>query len=187
MASNRGRYATWAKNLVPEGYTVQRKDGRYYLYVDRDLPGGPRSAGDGESVGEIMPDGIRWKHSIKDANFVIYEFGFTKACLDICPNDWKRYCGEKWLAHLHAAIRTKSPSSYELVDKVLDETLNGKLQAKRLDVYLKQIGTCLQELWENLHDVQMIYYPDTGERIVNQLSPAQLAYSEKYRINLKEM
>ena len=70
-------------------------------------------------IGLITPEGVIYSHKkkISVANVEVWEYGFSKAMLDLCPPDWKKPLGNDWKDVLTIMIKKWSPTTYLGKDK----------------------------------------------------------------------
>ena len=65
-------------------------------------------------IGVITPEGViqsnKRKVSLTDAE--VWEYGFSKAVWELCPDDWKKPLGDDWQDVLSIILLKQSPTSY---------------------------------------------------------------------------
>lgn len=112
----------------------------------------------------------------------VYEYGFSKAVLDLCPKSWKDKVGRKWKAVLIEIIVGQSPCSY----------LQQERNAKGVRVSIgnhrrslqKKIGISLDELSKMLGN---IFWIRSGINGISSLSDAQKKFCQDHHICLEVM
>ena len=65
-------------------------------------------------IGVITPEGViqsnKRKVSLTDAE--VWEYGFSKAVWELCPDDWKKPLGDDWQDVLSIILLKQSKTSY---------------------------------------------------------------------------
>lgn len=65
-------------------------------------------------IGIITPEGVIQSNnrmvSLTDAE--VWEYGFSKAVWELCPDDWKKPLGDDWEDVLSIILLKQSPTSY---------------------------------------------------------------------------
>ena len=181
---NRGRFPKWVKQQIPDGHKAERRDDTFYLLRLCDAEGNPLQTP--ERIGVIQPDGIQYlkKKVLTFRNVKVWEYGFSKACLDLCTEQWETACGTQWLDLLRAIVHTRSPDSCLVRGEELRDSINTKLQAKRFDIHLKAADTSLTELWDKLHDILLIHDIGKDEEMLTTPTAEQLAFCQLKKIHL---
>lgn len=185
--TNRGRFPGWVKNYIPPGHKAERRDNTYYLLRLEDDEGNPLQTP--ERIGVILPDGIQYlkKEVLTFRNGEIWEYGFSKACLDLCTEQWKTNNGGQWPETLRMVVNTRSPHSYLVQGRKVDSTINAKLQAKRFNMHLKASSTNLDELWEKLHTISLIHDAESDKKwLMPTPTTEQLEFCQLKKIQLGE-
>ena len=94
------RYPDWVQKYRTRGKTVKKKGDAYYLYkrTSRRVPGKKYPQPVDTYIGIITPDGIveSKKKKICLTDIEVWEYGFSKAIMDLCPEGWKRPLGDDW-------------------------------------------------------------------------------------------
>lgn len=184
--TKRGRYPNWVKNQVPEGHEARREKDDYVLYrLVKDTDDEGKTTEVAIRVGIICPEGIKSDTPLTFINMVMFEYGFSKACFDLCPDRWKKVHGSAWRDMLLVVISAWSKHSYALADKIVADSTNAKLQSMRFNIFLQETGVSLDELWQTLHEVSMVYFPDRDERYLTTPTKEQLLFCQAHKIELE--
>lgn len=94
------KYPDWVQKYRTQGKTVKRKGDAYYLYkrTSKRVPGKKYPQPVDTYIGIITPDGIveSKKKKISLTDIEVWEYGFSKAVMDLCPEGWKQPLGNDW-------------------------------------------------------------------------------------------
>ena len=111
------KYPDWVQKYRITGTTVKKRGDSYYLYkrtsrrVKREKVS---AAGLNTYIGVITPEGViqsnKRKVDLTDAE--VWEYGFSKAVWELCPDDWKKPLGDDWQDVLSIILLKQSPTSY---------------------------------------------------------------------------
>ena len=65
-------------------------------------------------IGVITPEGVIQsnKRKVSLTNAEVWEYGFSKAVWELCPDDWKKPLGNDWQDVLSIILLKQSPTSY---------------------------------------------------------------------------
>ena len=116
-------YPDWVQAYRVRGTTVKKKGDSYYLYkrTSKRVPGKKYPQPVDTYIGVITPDGIvEGKKKLSLSDIEIWEYGYSKAVWDLCPDSWKKPLGSDWEDVLKLIILKWSPTSYlgrEVVQK----------------------------------------------------------------------
>ena len=109
-------YPEWVQKYRERGTTIKKKGDAYYLYkrTSKRVPGKKYPQPVDTYVGIITPDGVirTQRKRVKLTDIEIWEFGFSNALWQLCPQGWKEPLGEEWDEVLRALILRWSPQSY---------------------------------------------------------------------------
>lgn len=109
-------YPDWVQAYRTRGKTVKKKGDSYYLYkrTSKRVPGKKYPQPVDTYIGIITPEGIVTsnKKKITLTEIEVWEFGFSKAVWDLCPEGWKKPLGDKWEDILKIILSEWSPQSY---------------------------------------------------------------------------
>ena len=191
MPRTEKKYPEWVQAQRRVGTTVKEKGGNYYLYkrTSRRVPGKKYPQPVDTYIGIITPDGVvetkRRKVTVTDIE--VYEYGFSEAVLQTCPESWKKAIGEDWEEYLWTIIKGHSPSTYLSREKTVKAPEafhhNYAVQTASLNRRMKQeAGTDLKELME-LQNIYLIYLEK--EPVVSHISPEQKELLERHMIRLE--
>lgn len=110
------KYPEWVQKHRVKGTTVKKKGDSYYLYkrTSRRVKGKKYPQPVDTYIGIITPEGViqsnKRKVSLTDAE--VWEYGFSKAVWELCPDDWKKPLGDDWEDVLSIILLRQSPTSY---------------------------------------------------------------------------
>ena len=94
------KYPDWVQKYRTRGKTVKKKGDAYYLYkrTSKRVPGKKYPQPVDTYIGIITPDGVveSDKKKISLTDIEVWEYGFSKAILDLCPEGWKKPLGDDW-------------------------------------------------------------------------------------------
>ena len=108
-------YPDWVQAYRARGTTVKKKGDSYYLYkrTSKRVPGKKYPQPVDTYIGVITPDGIvKGKKKLSLTDIEVWEYGYSKAVLDLCPDSWKKPLGGDWEDVLRLIILKWSPTSY---------------------------------------------------------------------------
>ena len=116
MPKTEKTYPEWVQKYRTRGMTVKKKGDAYYLYkrTSKRVPGKKYPQPVDTYVGIITPEGIleSKKKKVEISNVEVWEYGFSKAILDLCPEGWKKPLGDEWEDVLRLIICGWSDASY---------------------------------------------------------------------------
>lgn len=156
------KYPDWVQKYRVKGTTVKKKGDAYYLYkrTSRRVKGKKYPQPVDTYIGVITRDGViesqKRKVSLTDAE--VWEYGFSKAVWELCPDDWKKPLGDDWEDVLSIILLKQSPTSYiqrnRMIKKESDFRYQFAAQTASLSrrIY-KKCGVGL----EGLHNLETIY------------------------------
>ena len=190
MPRTERKYPEWVQQQRKVGTTVKERDGKYYLYkrTSRRVPGKKYPQPVDTYIGVITPEGViestRRKVSVTDIE--VYEYGFSEAVMQICPESWKRAIGQDWEDYLKIIITEHSKGSYlkkrEIIKKKEEFRHSYGAQVASLNRRMKkELGTDLQGL-SALKDIYLIYL-DKGP-VVSRITDTHREFMERYGIRL---
>ena len=192
MPRTEKKYPEWVQQQRRPGTTVKERDGKYYLYkrTSRRVPGKKYPQPVDTYIGVITPDGViestRRKVSVTDIE--VYEYGFSEAVMQICPESWKSAIGQAWEDYLKIIITENSKESYlkkgEIIKKKEDFRHSYGAQVASLNRRMKnELGIDLQGL-SVLKDIYLIYL-DKGP-VVSRICDTHREFMERYGIRLEK-
>lgn len=116
MPATEKKYPDWVQKYRTRGKTVKKKGNAYYLYkrTSKRVPGKKYPQPVDTYVGIITPDGVieSDKKKISLTDIEVWEYGFSKAILDLCPEGWKKPLGDDWEDILKIIICSWSERSW---------------------------------------------------------------------------
>lgn len=177
-------YPDWVQAYRTKGMTVKMKGDSYYLYkrTSRRVPGKKYPQPVDTYVGIITPEGVvktnRKRVTLTDIE--VYEYGYSRAVWELCPESWKKPLGEDWEEVLKIILKKQSPQSYLCRDGVKEEKefryqLPAQTASLSRRIY-KAYGVNLEELEELKTIYQLII---DGKEVLSKISPGQKELIEK--------
>lgn len=113
-------YPQWVKQFRIKGTAIKKVGNQYYIYkhTSKHVPGKKWPQAVDHYLGVVTPDGIVYKNKKKVSleNIDVYEYGFSSALIQLCPQSWKDDLGEDWYGVLMMIISCYSDNSYYLRD-----------------------------------------------------------------------
>lgn len=191
MPRTEKKYPEWVQKQRGVGMTVKEKGGNYYLYkrTSKRVQGKKYPQPVDTYIGVITPDGIirSTRRIVRVTDIEVYEFGFTEALTQICPESWKKAVGDDWEEYLRVIIREHSPGTYLLKENTIktkdDFRYNYGAQIASLNRRLRlESETDLKELLL-LNDIYLIYL-EKGP-VVSRISQEQKIFLERHGIRLE--
>ena len=120
MPRTEKKYPDWVQAYRSKGMTVKKKGNSFYLYkrTSRRVPGKKYPQPVDTDVGIITPEGVIKTHRKKVtlSDIEVWEYGFSFAMWELCPQGWKDAVGEEWEDVLKTIIIEMSPESYFKAD-----------------------------------------------------------------------
>ncbi len=140
-------------------------------------------------IGVITPEGViqsnKRKVSLTDAE--VWEYGFSKAVWELCPDDWKKPLGDDWQDVLSIILLKQSPTSYIQKTRVMKKESDFRYQfaaqtaSLSRRIYKKQ-GIGLEEL----HQLETIYLVCLDKtEIISKVNEGQRRLLEKIQVALE--
>lgn len=177
-------YPDWVKQFRQKGTAVKKVGSSYYLYrhSSKRVPGKKYPQASDEYIGRITPEGVIQKNkkklSIEEIH--VYEYGFSKAVWQSCPETWKKPLKNDWENVLLWIIGTHSPNSYLLRDtKPVRTRRNLALQEEKLS---QMLPYPLSDL-EVLAGIFLICFPE--REAISHVSPQHRALLERLGLLLE--
>lgn len=171
-------YPDWVQAYRTRGKTVKKKGNSYYLYkrTSKRVPGKKYPQPVDTYIGIITPEGIVTsnKKKVTLTEIEVWEFGFSKAVWDLCPEGWKKPLGDEWEDILKIILSEWSPQSYFCrggLKKREEFRCQFNAQASSLNRRIfKEHGVGIKEL-ESLKSVYLVIMGK--EKVVSKLWPQQ--------------
>ena len=137
----------------------------------------------------ITPEGViqsnKRKVDLTDAE--VWEYGFSKAVWELCPDDWKKPLGDDWQDVLSIILLKQSPTSYIQKTRVMKKESDFRYQfaaqtaSLSRRIYKKQ-GIGLEEL----HQLETIYLVCLDKtEIISKVNEGQRRLLEKIQVALE--
>jgi len=137
----------------------------------------------------ITPEGViqsnKRKVDLTDAE--VWEYGFSKAVWELCPDDWKKPLGDDWQDVLSIILLKQSPTSYiqktRMMKKESDFRYQFAAQTASLSrrIYKKR-GISLEEL-RQLGTIYLVCLDKT--EIISKINEEQQGLLEKIQVALE--
>lgn len=109
-------YPEWVQMHRTKGTTVKKKGDAYYLYkrTSKRVPGKKYPQPVDTYIGIITPDGVvkTQKKKLVLSDIEVWEYGYSKAIWELCPQGWKDAIGDEWVDVLKTLIIKWSPRTY---------------------------------------------------------------------------
>ena len=109
-------YPDWVQVHRTRGTTVKKKGDAYYLYkrTSKRVPGKKYPQPVDTYIGIITPEGVVQsnKKKVSLTDIEVWEYGYSKAVWELCPDDWKKPLGKDWEDILKIIISKWSPQTY---------------------------------------------------------------------------
>ena len=183
-------YPEWVQEYRTRGMTVKMKGGAYYLYkrTSKRVPGKKYPQPVDTYVGIITPEGVvkTNKKKVTLTDVEVYEYGFSKAILELCPQGWKKPLGDDWFEVLKIILRKKSPESYLCSGEIRNEKdFNYQFPAQAASLsrrIYKSYGVGFEEL-EPLKTIYKVVM-DNGVAI-SRINESQKELIEKLGIHME--
>lgn len=183
-------YPEWVQMQRTKGTTVKKVRGIYYLYkrTSKRVPGKKYPQPVDTYIGIITPDGIieKKKTMLATDTVIVKEYGFSKAVLELCPQEWKNAMGADWEDKLDFLITYWSPESYLTKEKDIKSAeelrFNIASQAGNLSrkIY-KKCGVGIEKL-KKLQGIYLVYIEK--QAIVSCIYEEQQKILDQIKIDL---
>ena len=178
------KYPEWVQKYRTRGTTVQKKGDAYYLYrrTSKRVPGKKYPQPVDTYIGIITPEGLieSNKKKITLTDIEVWEYGFTKAIMDLCPEGWKKPLGDDWEEVLRIIICDWSVRSWlnkEGVRNKNDFRYQFNAQAASLS---RRIYKEHKLEVKDLYPLKDIYLVIMGrERVISKIEPEQQAIIDR--------
>lgn len=172
------KYPDWVQEYRTQGMTVKKKGDAYYLYqrTSKRVPGKKYPQPVDTYIGIITPDGIikSDKKKISMTDIEVWEYGFSKAIMDLCPEGWKKPLGDDWEDILRIIICDWSERSWlkkEGIKNKNDFRCQFNAQAASLS---RRISKEYEIEVKNLYPLKDIYLVIMGkEKAISKIDPQQ--------------
>lgn len=184
-------YPEWVQAQRQKGTTIKKKGDSYYLYkrTSKRVPGKKYPQPVDTYIGLITPDGlVESNRKILSVNDVeVYEFGFSRAVEQLCPEDWKRPLGSKWSAVLDYIISRESSETYIKKERTIQTALDEHVQyAAQKGMLIKRMMNAYKINLDRLKPLLTVYlvYID-GKKIVSRISEEQQILIDSLGIDME--
>ena len=185
------KYPEWVQKHRARGTTVKKKGDTYYLYkrTSRRVPGKKYPQPVDTYIGVITPQGVvpsnKKKVTLSDAE--VWEYGFSKALWELCPDGWKKPLGKDWEDVLSIITLKWSPRSY------IQRAGNIKKETDFLYQFGAQMASLSRRIYkewgvgiEELHRLDSIYLVLLGKHeVISKISGEQKELLGKIRVSLE--
>lgn len=184
------KYPEWVQKHRSKGTTVKKKGDTYYLYkrTSRRVQGKKYPQPVDTYIGVITPEGVvpsnKKKVVLSDAE--VWEYGFSKALWELCPEGWKKPLGDDWEDVLSVITVKCSPRSYIQRNKCIKKETDFRYQIAAQTASLsrriyKERGIGIEEL----HKLDTVYLVclDKNE-VVSKISEEQRGFLGTIKVRL---
>ena len=190
MAVTKKTYPDWVQKYRTRGKTVKKKGDAYYLYsrTSKRVPGKKYPQPVDTYIGIITPEGIieTNKKKVDLSDIVVWEYGFSKVIMSLCPKGWKDALGEEWEEVLKILICDWSRNSYLRMGGIKskeDFRHQFNTQASSLSRrFYKAYGVDLKSL-EILKDIYLLEIEK--RQVVSKITPEQKALLDRLGVGLE--
>lgn len=184
------RYPDWVQAQRTRGTTVKKKGDTYYLYkrTSRRVPGKKYPQPVDTYIGIITPEGVikSEKKKISLGEIEVWEYGFSQAVWQLCPQGWKKPLGDDWEDVLSILLWKWSPETYFVkegrVKAEQDFHYQFSVQAASLNRRMIQVHGIDIKTLQILKSIYLVYFEK--ERVVSKISKEQEHLLEKAGVNL---
>ena len=184
-------YPEWVQAQKRKGTTIKKVGDNYYLYKhsSKRVPGKKYPVPVDTYIGVITPEGVveSKKKKISMTSAEVWEYGFSKAVWELCPDDWKKPLGDDWQDVLSIILLKQSPTSYIQKTRVMKKESDFRYQfaaqtaSLSRRIYKKQ-GIGLEEL----HQLETIYLVCLDKtEIISKVNEGQRRLLEKIQVALE--
>ena len=183
-------YPDWVQQYRTKGKTVKKKGNAYYLYsrTSKRVPGKKYPQPVDTYIGIITPDGIVQSNNkkISISDIEVWEYGFSKAVLDLCPKGWKKPLGDDWEDVLNIIICDWSENSY-LREKGIKNKENFHYQFNAQAASLsRRIYKEYKVEMKDLASLKSVYLVVMGkEKAISRISPMQKDLIDRLGLELE--
>ncbi len=184
------KYPDWVQEKRTRGTTVKKKGDTYYLYkrTSRRVPGKKYPQPVDTYIGIITPDGVikSEKKKVSLGGIEVWEYGFSRAVWQLCPEGWKKPLGDDWEDVLSVILKKWSPETYLVKERGIKAEqefhyqFNAQAASLSRRIY-KEHGVELQKL-QILKSIYLLYFEK--ERAVSKISAEQENLLEKTGVDL---
>ena len=183
-------YPDWVQEYRTQGTTVKKKGDSYYLYkrTSKRVSGKKYPQPVDTYIGIITPEGVirTGKKKVSLTDIEVWEYGYSNAMVQRCPDDWKRALGEDWEDILNIIITQESPGSYlKKTMKIADpDDVKYQINVQKSSLhrrFYKKYHVDPKEL-ELLKSIYLVVMKP--ETVVSRILPEQKALLEKLGIAL---
>ena len=189
MPVTKKTYPEWVQQYREQGTTIKKKGDSYYLYkrTSRRVPGKKYPQPVDTYIGVVTPEGVirsnRKKVILSDIE--VWEYGFSKAVTDLCPEGWKKPLGDDWEDILKIIICDWSPNSYLQMEGIKNkEDFRYQFNAQASSLSRRIFRKHKTDI-KALVPLKGIYLVIIGkERAVSKMNPAQRKLLENLNVEV---
>lgn len=184
------RYPEWVQKYRTKGKTVKKKGDAYYLYqrTSKRVPGKKYPQPVDTYIGIITPDGIieSNKKKITITDIEVWEYGFSKAIMYLCPEGWKQPLGNDWEDVLRIIISDWSGRSWLQKEGLKDKSefryqFNAQAASLSRRIY-KEHNIDVKKLYP-LKDIYLVIMG--REKAISKIDPDQKALIDSMGLELE--
>lgn len=184
------RYPDWVQKYRTKGKTVKKKGDAYYLYkrTSKRVPGKKYPQPVDTYIGIITPDGVveSKKKKISITNIEVWEYGFSKAVMSLCPEGWKKPLGDKWEDILRIIVCDWSERSWLKKEGIRDKDdfrcqFNSQAASLSRRIYKEHHIEV-----KNLYPLKEVYLVIMGkEKAISKIGPEQQVIIDSLGLELE--
>ena len=190
MPKTEKTYPEWVQKYRTRGMTIKKKGDAYYLYkrTSKRVPGKKYPQPVDTYVGIITPEGVieSNKKKVELSNIEVWEYGFSKAVFNLCPEGWKKPLGDEWEDVLRIIICSWSDASYLQKEKLKDKD-GFRCQ------FNTQAASLSRRIWKehkvepkDLAPLKRIYLLKIGkENVISKIDPEQQEILDRLGLKLE--
>lgn len=171
-------YPEWVQKFRTKGTTIKKKGDSYYLYsrTSKRVPGKKYPQPVDTYIGIITPEGLvrSNKKKISLSDIEVFEYGFSRAIMALCPKGWKTPLGKEWEDILKILICDWSDNSYLKAEGIRSkEEFRYQFAAQAASLSRRIYKEHKIEVKE-LEPLKKIYVLTIGkERVLSKIGPEQ--------------
>ena len=191
MPATEKKYPEWVQQYRERGTTVKKRGDSYYLYkrTSRRVPGKKYPQPVDTFIGVITRDGVvaSEKKKVSLTDIEVYEYGFSKALWELCPEGWKKPLGDDWEDVFRIILQMWSPNSYLLrgMEHIPSEKYHYNIPAQMASLSRRIYKTSGIDLTE-LESLKQVYYLVIDKKeAISRINEEQNALAGKAGISLE--
>ena len=184
-------YPEWVQAQRMKGTTVKKVGNNYYLYkrTSKRVPGKKYPQPVDTYIGMITPDGLikKKKTLVATTSVEVKEYGFSKAVLEVCPQDWKEVAGKEWEDKLNLLLVHWSPNSFVTMGNEIktEEELRFSIASQAATFSRRIYKSCGVGI-DKLRSLDTIYAVYMGKQVlISKISAEQQKILDQLKLHLE--